>query len=74
MLYALARPLLFALDPETAHQLTLELADAPLRFGLLRVALAVADDIARDPPPMDEAMRALRRAKDAVHLAAALGG
>jgi dihydroorotate dehydrogenase len=38
MLYALARPLLFALDPETAHQLTLELADAPLRFGLLRVA------------------------------------
>jgi len=38
MLYALARPLLFALDPETAHALTLELADAPLRFGLLRVA------------------------------------
>ncbi len=38
MLYALARPLLFALDAETAHQLTLELADAPLRFGLLRVA------------------------------------
>jgi dihydroorotate dehydrogenase len=36
MLYALARPLLFALDPETAHQLILELADAPLRFGLLR--------------------------------------
>ena len=38
MLYALARPLLFALDPETAHSLTLELADAPLRFGLLRIA------------------------------------
>ena len=38
MLYALARPLLFALDPETAHALTLELADAPLRFGLLRAA------------------------------------
>ncbi len=37
MLYALARPLLFALDPELAHALTLELADAPLRFGLLRV-------------------------------------
>ncbi|MGH8705448.1 MAG: dihydroorotate dehydrogenase (quinone), partial [Burkholderiales bacterium] len=36
MLYALARPLLFALDPETAHQLTLGLADAPLRLGLLR--------------------------------------
>jgi dihydroorotate dehydrogenase len=36
MLYALARPLLFALDPETAHLLTLALADAPLRFGLLR--------------------------------------
>ena len=40
MLYALARPLLFALDPETAHALTLELADAPLRLGLLRVARA----------------------------------
>ena len=38
MLYALARPLLFALDAELAHRLTLELADAPLRFGLLRVA------------------------------------
>ncbi|MGH8673548.1 MAG: quinone-dependent dihydroorotate dehydrogenase [Burkholderiales bacterium] len=36
VLYALARPLLFALDPETAHLLTLALADAPLRFGLLR--------------------------------------
>ena len=35
MLYALARPLLFALDPETAHLLTLALADA-LRFGLMR--------------------------------------
>lgn len=36
MLYALARPFLFALDPETAHSLTLALADAPLRLGLLR--------------------------------------
>jgi len=36
MWYALARPLLFALDPETAHALTLALADAPLRLGLLR--------------------------------------
>jgi len=40
MLYALARPLLFALDPERAHQLTLGLADAPLRFRLLRVPRA----------------------------------
>ncbi|MDH3319042.1 MAG: quinone-dependent dihydroorotate dehydrogenase [Betaproteobacteria bacterium] len=40
MLYALARPLLFALDAERAHELTLGLADAPLRFGLLRVARA----------------------------------
>ncbi|HEX9182685.1 MAG TPA: quinone-dependent dihydroorotate dehydrogenase [Burkholderiales bacterium] len=38
MFYALARRLLFALDPEFAHTLTLELADAPLRFGLLRAA------------------------------------
>jgi len=37
MLYALARHLLFALDAETAHALTLALADAPLRFGLLGV-------------------------------------
>jgi dihydroorotate dehydrogenase len=37
MLYALARPFLFALDPERAHELTLGLADAPLRLGLLRV-------------------------------------
>lgn len=36
MLYALARPLLFALDPETAHGLTLGLADAPLRLGMLK--------------------------------------
>ncbi len=35
MLYTLARPLLFALDPETAHSLALGLADAPLRLGLL---------------------------------------
>ena len=40
MLYALARPLLFALEPERAHELTLGLADAPLRLGLLRVARA----------------------------------
>jgi len=38
MLYALARPLLFRLDAERAHELTLGLADAPLRLGLLRVA------------------------------------
>jgi dihydroorotate dehydrogenase len=40
MLYALARPLLFCLDPERAHELTLGLADAPLRLGLLRAARA----------------------------------
>ncbi len=35
MLYALARPLLFALDPETAHRLTLGLADAAQAARLL---------------------------------------
>jgi dihydroorotate dehydrogenase len=35
VLYALARPLLFALDPEVAHNLTLQVADAPLRLGLV---------------------------------------
>lgn len=34
MLYALARPLLFALDPETAHRLTLSLLDAAHAAGL----------------------------------------
>ena len=34
MLYSLARPLLFALDPETAHRLTLSLADAAHAAGL----------------------------------------
>lgn len=34
MLYALARPLLFALDPETAHRLTLSLADTAHAAGL----------------------------------------
>ena len=35
-------------------------------------ALAAATDIAASPLPLDEGMRALRRAKDAVHLATAL--
>ncbi|HVB47693.1 MAG TPA: quinone-dependent dihydroorotate dehydrogenase [Burkholderiales bacterium] len=35
MLYALARPLLFALDAESAHALTLRLADAALRARVL---------------------------------------
>jgi dihydroorotate dehydrogenase len=35
MLYALARPLLFALDPETAHRVTLGLADAAQAVRLL---------------------------------------
>lgn len=43
MWYALARPLLFALEPETAHALALGLADAPLRLGLARVP---------QPPPL----------------------
>ena len=34
MLYSLARPLLFALDPETAHRLSLSLADAVHAAGL----------------------------------------
>lgn len=40
MLYELARPFLFALDPETAHRLTLRLADAAHAAGLLRLAVA----------------------------------
>jgi len=36
MLYALARPFLFALDPETAHRLVLGASDAASAVGLLR--------------------------------------
>lgn len=39
---------------------------------MLREALETAANVAAAPPPMDEGMRVLRRAKDAVHLAAAL--
>jgi dihydroorotate dehydrogenase len=45
MLYALARPLLFRLDPELAHELTLGLTDAPLRLGLLRVPRVPGDPV-----------------------------
>ena len=36
MLYSLARPLLFTLAPERAHELTLSLLDKAYHFGLLR--------------------------------------
>lgn len=36
MMYELARPLLFALDPERAHDLTLRTADMAAAMGLLR--------------------------------------
>lgn len=39
---------------------------------LLQGARRAADDIARRPPPLEAGMRVLRRAKDAVHLAAAI--
>ncbi len=45
-------------------------ADWPER--LLLQALADAAAIAADPPPLEEGMRILRRAKDAVHLSAAV--
>lgn len=38
----------------------------------LSEALVAANEIALSPPPIEEAMRTLRRAKDAVHLAVAL--
>jgi len=38
MLYALARPFLFALDPETAHRLVLSAADAAHAAGFLRLS------------------------------------
>ncbi len=50
----------------------LEGADAAWAERLLHEALEFANAIAQAPPPIEEAMRALRRAKDAVHLATAL--
>jgi glutamate-ammonia-ligase adenylyltransferase len=47
-------------------------ADAVWPERLLNEALRAAADIARDPPPLEEGMLALRRAKAAVHLGAAL--
>jgi len=40
MVYALARPLLFALEPETAHAATLTLAELARRCGLLGLVAA----------------------------------
>jgi [glutamine synthetase] adenylyltransferase / [glutamine synthetase]-adenylyl-L-tyrosine phosphorylase len=50
------------------------LADVNARWPerMLDEAIAMAMNIAAAPPSMDEGMRLLRRAKDAVHLAAAL--
>ncbi len=45
MLYALARPLLFSLDPESAHRITLRLADAARSLRLIGLA-------GRAPPRM----------------------
>jgi dihydroorotate dehydrogenase len=39
MMYPLFRPLLFAFDPETAHDLTFASLDAAARFGLAQVML-----------------------------------
>lgn len=40
MLYSLARPLLFKLAPERAHELTLSMLDTAYRFGLIRSKIA----------------------------------
>jgi len=45
MLYALARPFLFALDPERAHALTLGLADAAQRLGVLGAGRVAGDPV-----------------------------
>jgi dihydroorotate dehydrogenase len=46
MLYALARPILFALDPEQAHHITLRIADTAQCLGLLGLA---APRVAQQP-------------------------
>ncbi|MGK3629721.1 quinone-dependent dihydroorotate dehydrogenase, partial [Acinetobacter sp. A11] len=41
MLYSLARPMLFSLAPERAHELTLSMLDKAHKFGLLRQSVEV---------------------------------
>ena len=50
----------------------LEAADAAWAERLLHEALATADAIAATPPALEDGMRALRRAKESVHLAVAI--
>lgn len=50
----------------------LEGADAEWAERRVREAIETAHAIAADPPPFEDAMRTLRRAKDALHLATAL--
>src|SRR5690606_9773149 len=50
----------------------LEAVDDAWPEQLVAEAVAAANAIATEPPALDEAMRVLRRAKDAVHLAVAL--
>lgn len=49
-----------------------ENADEAWADRSLADAMRAAEEIAQSPPPIEEAMRTLRRAKDAVHLAVAL--
>ncbi len=50
----------------------LDLVDVAWAERLIATALADAAAIATEPPPLEDGMRTLRRAKDAVHLATAL--
>lgn len=50
----------------------IEGVDAEWPERLLHAALEDARAVALDPPPLEEAMRVLRRGKDAVHLATAI--
>ncbi|HXF67626.1 MAG TPA: dihydroorotate dehydrogenase (quinone), partial [Burkholderiales bacterium] len=47
MIYSLARPLLFALEPETAHRVTLEALRAAQRAGLVAAAAPAPSSCAR---------------------------
>ena len=40
MMYSLARPLLFSLAPERAHELTLSLLKSAHRMGMMRQSIA----------------------------------
>ncbi len=54
-LYPMLRPLLFSLEPETAHEVTLKLLNLAHRSGLARLVNCIADGF--EPYKMNHLLR-----------------